>query len=272
MGIRESLLNTITSVGNSDFVRIVTSAGASSKATVANLFKSFESGLSAKSSLTDSDYIRVVGSDNNAYKQSLSGVMNTMGVSDLNSMFRDVAWRSNENLNDLSTTGIYWISTGATNTPRGAGTTGWYPLMVIGNGTTVRQIIATSENTYYTRKYQSGSWSAWEQMPTRAEMNAVTPVDLGNSVSSMESTLQTVWDNGGRMILFQCASGLTNILTNGAATVSGKGVVQLLGDPSGSSTSIDFLLYTGSMELFTARYSTASSSVAVTKKATMTNL
>lgn len=39
MGVRESLLNTITSVADSDFVRIVTSAGASSKATVANLAK-----------------------------------------------------------------------------------------------------------------------------------------------------------------------------------------------------------------------------------------
>lgn len=74
MGVRESLLNTITSVGNGDFVRIVTSAGASSKATVQNLFKSFESGLSAKSSLTTSDYIRVVGSDNVSYKQLVSDV------------------------------------------------------------------------------------------------------------------------------------------------------------------------------------------------------
>ena len=74
MGIRESLLNTITSVADSDFVRIVTSAGASSKATVRNLFKGFESNLGAKSSLTNSDYIRVVGSDNEAYKQSMSSV------------------------------------------------------------------------------------------------------------------------------------------------------------------------------------------------------
>lgn len=74
MGIRESLLNTITSVADSDFVRIVTSAGASSKATVRNLFKGFESNLGAKSSLTTSDYIRVVGSDNEAYKQSVSDV------------------------------------------------------------------------------------------------------------------------------------------------------------------------------------------------------
>ena len=77
MGIRESLLNTITSVGNGDFIRIVTSAGASSKATLANVFKSFESGLGAKSNFGTSDYIRVVGSDNNSYKQSLNNVANT---------------------------------------------------------------------------------------------------------------------------------------------------------------------------------------------------
>lgn len=87
MGIRESLLNTITSVADSDFVRIVTSAGASSKATVRNLFKGFESNLSAKSSLTTSDYIRVVGSDNEAYKQSVSAVKTAMGIDDMNSKF-----------------------------------------------------------------------------------------------------------------------------------------------------------------------------------------
>lgn len=83
MGIRESLLNTITSVADSDFVRIVTSAGASSKATVRNLFKSFESALGAKSSLTTSDYIRVVGSDNESYKQSVSAVKTAMGIDTL---------------------------------------------------------------------------------------------------------------------------------------------------------------------------------------------
>ena len=83
MGIRESLLNTITSVGNGDFIRIVTSAGASSKATLQNVFKSFESGLGAKSNFGTSDYIRVVGADNNLYKQSLSNVKSAMGVDTL---------------------------------------------------------------------------------------------------------------------------------------------------------------------------------------------
>ena len=39
MAIRESLLNTINSIATSDFVRAVTSAGASSKVTVSNLAK-----------------------------------------------------------------------------------------------------------------------------------------------------------------------------------------------------------------------------------------
>ena len=86
MGIRESLLNTITSVGNGDFIRIVTSAGASSKATLQNVIKSFETGLGAKSSLTTSDYIRVVGSDNNLYKQSLSDMKIFMGNAYVNSL------------------------------------------------------------------------------------------------------------------------------------------------------------------------------------------
>ena len=39
MAVRESLLNTINSIATSDFVRAVTSAGASSKVTVSNLAK-----------------------------------------------------------------------------------------------------------------------------------------------------------------------------------------------------------------------------------------
>lgn len=80
MGIRESLLNTITSVSNGDFIRVVTSAGASSKATLQNVMKSFETGLGAKSSLTTSDYIRVVGSDDVSYKQSVSNVRTALGI------------------------------------------------------------------------------------------------------------------------------------------------------------------------------------------------
>lgn len=41
----------------------------------------YEKDLAQKSSLTTSDYIRVVGSDNVSYKQSISSVMSTIGLS-----------------------------------------------------------------------------------------------------------------------------------------------------------------------------------------------
>ena len=122
MGVRESLLNTITSVADSDFVRIVTSAGASSKATVANLFKSFESNLGAKTSLTTSDYIRVVGSDNASYKQSMASVKNTLGIDALANKITPYSDTSADSISNLilgkfnyvkgNGTGIYLLSGG----------------------------------------------------------------------------------------------------------------------------------------------------------------
>ena len=109
MGIRESLLNTITSVGNGDFIRIVTSAGASSKATLANVFKSFESGLGAKSNLTSSDYIRVVGSDNVSYKQPLTALGS--------GMLPYIQYRASVDANDFQTSGVYYLALDCTNMP-----------------------------------------------------------------------------------------------------------------------------------------------------------
>ena len=98
MAIKERLLSAITSVANADFLRIVTNDGASRKATVSDVAKqmvenytgsslagstqSVKSALDSmveqdypqKSSLTTSDYIRVVGSNNVSYKQLVSDV------------------------------------------------------------------------------------------------------------------------------------------------------------------------------------------------------
>lgn len=174
MGIRESLLNTITSVGNGDFVRIVTSAGASSKATVANLFKSFESGLSAKSSLTTSDYIRVVGSDNVSYKQSLTSVNNALPVKAevdaLNS--KSLAYRRalspSDDCNTL-TQGVYTFNTSVPqNAPNG---TQYGTLIVIEGsfGTSVYnfQFLSTAGRGLYYRRKQgqpADACSAWTKV------------------------------------------------------------------------------------------------------------
>lgn len=103
MAIKERLLSAITSVSNSDFVRLVTSEGASRKALVSDVAKQIienyngstiagsaqsvksavdamvEKNYPAKSSLTTSDYIRVVGTDNVSYKQRINDVKTAMG-------------------------------------------------------------------------------------------------------------------------------------------------------------------------------------------------
>ena len=171
MGIRESLLNTITSVGNGDFIRIVTSAGASSKATVANLFKSFESGLGAKTSLTTSDYIRVVGSDNNAYKQSVSSVISSLGIDKLTGQ---LASSFSGDANTLTSTGQWQVGnpSNVTNLPSDAN----YGIMAVetARGYVYQRYIDANLVVYYRRSVDSGSnWSAWTKEPTRAEIDAV---------------------------------------------------------------------------------------------------
>lgn len=181
-----------------------------------------------------------------------------------------------DDFNSITETGIYFARGKSTtlNPPIPSIPGRYYQLLVTNTDGVVTQF-ATSHNdpnTIYSRDFVSSTWSAWVKQPTRKEVTAVTPLNLGNTVDSMLSALQSVWDSGGIIVLFTCGAGLTNILTKEQASVSGKGVVALLGDPSGATTNIDFLLYTGTMELFTARYSTGSSSIVIAKKATMTNL
>lgn len=219
----------------------------------------YEKDLGQKSSLTTSDFIRVVGSDNVSYKQLLSNVLATGGMGELitssggwqsdnaitafenayaswanntvhvgvikagsvaayiafkadaqygaayfltygsgfaqeytrniyggtwgniitlptraemntlNNMFTDIAWKSNADLNNFTTTGVYWISTGATNAPAG----NWYPIWVMAKGDTVRQIAIIGNDTIHSRSYQSRVWSDWTRLPSRGEIDAL---------------------------------------------------------------------------------------------------
>ena len=170
MAIRESLLNTITSVASSDFVRLVTSAGESSKATVANLFKSFESGLGSKSSLTTSDYIRVVGSDNVSYKQLVSSVMTAMGLDAIKSPAKTVS-----NIDTATATGFYGYTSTASGTLPVSGSGG--DLIVIAHSETYSIQVAipystTNASSIFKRVIVSGTPTSWERQPTRTEMDA----------------------------------------------------------------------------------------------------
>ena len=178
MGIRESLLNTITSVGNSDFVRIVTSAGASSKATLQNVIKSFESGLGAKSSLTTSDYIRVVGSDNNLYKQSVSSVKTGMGISALETSVSNLNNVTGvTDLNDaIGNNRVYYFNSTASNKPSGLNY-GYVFVMSEANGVNTQQIAVgrggTDAGPIYRRgRNSSGTWGDWVKEPTKEIFHA----------------------------------------------------------------------------------------------------
>lgn len=168
MAIRESLLNTITSVASSDFVRLVTSAGESSKATVANLFKSFESGLGAKSSLTTSDYIRVVGSDNACYKQAVTSLANTVGAYNAT----PILLTDCDDATDPSK--IYYANGNTANRPAAAW---WFIKCDAKSGNMIFQTAyymnATDILVYNRSRNTSGTWGSWVKVPTRAEVDAL---------------------------------------------------------------------------------------------------
>lgn len=123
----------------------------------------YEKDLTQKSSLTTSDYIRVVGSDNVSYKQDVNSVKSGMGVTTLENRFRYV---SSGSFNDLQTYGLYMCQS-LTEAP----STTWsqYCLIVIGSSTTTKQIAfpTTSDNYIFIRRYASNTWSAWatHQLP-----------------------------------------------------------------------------------------------------------
>lgn len=215
MGIRESLLNTITSVGNGDFIRIVTSAGASSKATLANVFKSFESGLGAKSSLTTSDYIRVVGSDNNTYKQPVSDVLYAGGV-------RYKEFATGTAFSDFADSCNIGITFSYNRYPAQSSdapsTLASERCAVVVYRTTSDEILISavvfnnaSEPTTYVRR-RFGSWGNWVKQPTRAEIDAstklVTPTSIHSSI-----TLQGGYVKFGKIVTVDITVTATSAIT-----------------------------------------------------------
>lgn len=153
--------------------------------------ETYEQNLGQKSSLTTSDFIRVVGSDNVSYKQNMSSVMETMGLgipisngTDLNTLVlptnnKKIKIYRGENLSQM------------TNKPS-AVTSAWpFCLMLLPiGGAYTKQILhiygtdATPDCVYVrTQSYSSGSvvWTDWQQSPTRAEIDALNTRALTTS-------------------------------------------------------------------------------------------
>ena len=139
----------------------------------------YEKDLGQKSSLTTSDFIRVVGSDNVSYKQAVSGVANTI----TSTIAKTVS--NNTSADGISAVGCYYGTW--TNTPSGASASGYLIVLPHGSqGATYRKQIYTAHNTdeYYVRTMSGGTWSSWVKMPTRAEIDALTAVTEGTITSS----------------------------------------------------------------------------------------
>lgn len=157
----------------------------------------YEQNLAQKSTLTTSDFIRVVGSDNVSYKQNVSSVMETMGLgtainngTDLNTLVlpandKKIKVYRGEDLSQM------------TNKPS-AVTSAWpfcLILLPIG-GAYTKQILhiygtdATPDYVYVrTQTYSAGSvvWTDWQQSPLNIKTALAITVD--SSIINNPSTV-----------------------------------------------------------------------------------
>lgn len=137
----------------------------------------YEKDLAQKSSLTVSDFIRVVGSDNVSYKQSLldvgaKGQIGQMGLlSDLN-------------IDDFATNktyGTWWLNCGdSTITGTKPASSGQGLLICKQQSTSIyRQVyVGISASEFKVRYYNNGSWTSWSNTVIRAEVDALSSMSL----------------------------------------------------------------------------------------------
>lgn len=152
MSIKESALSAITSISNSDFVRAVTSAGASRRITVSNLAKQIIEGYAGST---------VAGS-----AQSVKSALDSLN----SNMASFAGWKTGGSFNDYRRTGMFMLN-GVSEAPSSAVST--YALLVItsspitvsADASTCKQIaFAVNGNSFWSRQYIGGSWSAWLQL------------------------------------------------------------------------------------------------------------
>lgn len=131
----------------------------------------YEKDLGQKSSLTTSDFIRVVGSDNVSYKQKVSAVMTAMGLDAVKTPATSLS-----NIDTATATGFYSYSSGASGTKPLEGSGG--DLIVISHNANYSVQVAipyspTNATGIYKRVIVSGTPSDWQLQPTRAEVNSL---------------------------------------------------------------------------------------------------
>ena len=150
MSIKESALNAITSITQSDFIRAVTAAGASRRVTVANLAKAIIESYTRSS----------LAGENQSVKAALDS---------LNSKTSAVSIQQNTDLDNLESPGFYFSGSSATTaTLTNCPITGSGFFMRIPPGNYTIQIIFTHHEICLRNKTSSG-WRSWQRVTGAAE-------------------------------------------------------------------------------------------------------
>ena len=206
----------------------------------------YEKDLGQKSSLTTSDFIRVVGSDNVSYKQAVSSVADTVidySAKVLPSTITD--------LNTIDKTSTYLI--GATvpdNAPR---TTGAWAALVQTKAVANYRLqtyvyAANTETEVYWRRYTNGTWGSWIKQPTRAEIDALTS-SIKVTITAAENVVIDT-DHSykvGRTLFLNVKGHTTAAISNNLLfTITGATVSPVnytFGVPTGGAWNVDSISY-----------------------------
>ena len=157
MSIKESALNAITSITQSDFIRAVTAAGASRRVTVANLAKAIIESYTGSS----------LAGENQSVKSALDAI-NSKPFG----KFEGSTLTDQDDLNDLSDTGRYLITSSSIPSEAhhypftGTGSGGFMDVISRGNDQ-VWQFYYSFNNKAFRRMRFSistgGTWTAWAE-------------------------------------------------------------------------------------------------------------
>lgn len=147
MSIKESALSAITSITQSDFIRAVTSAGASRRLTVANLAKAIIESYTGSS----------LGGANQSVKAAIDLQHNKLPETSM----------SSGSIDDVVKTGIYYVGNAVTGKPNGitgAGTGGMLIVMYVNETNYVKIFVRNtdiSDHFAYVRRVNGGTDMGW---------------------------------------------------------------------------------------------------------------
>lgn len=205
----------------------------------------YEQNLGQKSSLSVSDYIRMVGSDNVSYKQSARSVAELMSIALPYSTETEVlTWA--EGINGR---GICFTNTSTTDLPTEQAIKygiAWTYNYVSG-GSVWLNVFWTPTNRaeiYYNTKTGTNAWLGWQKMPTRAEID-----ELNNNRGKITEVITL--NNGLSAIgICQQLSSLMDANTGFQCQVFSSGRRYVCGYQYGPKSYGAFLVmtYTGTLE------------------------